>query len=137
MLDSWIQKQFKMCCNRPLFLIPVERMKTPRHILQKIEANRTRREPILDLRSQALLAIPPEIHASTHLQQLLLRNNAIQRLPEWLKDLPNLQFIELNINPLQDLGSIQGLVLDWGVWRRLQPKPSAAGNRATAKPLSA
>ncbi|MCP4697068.1 MAG: GTPase [Gammaproteobacteria bacterium] len=98
-------------------------MHTPRHIFQIIEQNRALREPVLNLRGQALLEIPPEIRELEHLQQLRLKNNAIQRLPGWLKDLPNLQFIELNINPLHQLGDVPNLVLDWGVWRRLNPAP--------------
>gem|GEM_PF-115739 len=97
-------------------------MQTPSHIIELIETNKSRREPVLDLRGQSLLSIPAEIQSATHLQRIMLNNNAIQHLPAWLNDLHELQFIVLNINPLQSVGDIQGLVLDWGVWRRLQPK---------------
>ncbi|WP_459873905.1 leucine-rich repeat domain-containing protein, partial [Endothiovibrio diazotrophicus] len=98
-------------------------MHTPRHIQLLIDENLSRREPILDLCRQALLEVPPEIRGLTHLEQLLLADNAIQRLPAWLAELPKLRFIQLNINPLHDVGKVPNLVLDWGVWWRLRPDP--------------
>ena len=61
----------------------IARMKTPLHIVQKIQENRARREPALDLREQSLLEVPPEIRELDHLEQLWLEDNAIQRLPGW------------------------------------------------------
>ncbi len=98
-------------------------MKTPPHILQAIQSNLEQEESILDFRGQALLQVPEEIKELTHLEHLLLKDNAIQTLPEWLNDLPQLEFIQLNINPLHEVGRVRHLVLDWGVWWRLQPDP--------------
>jgi len=98
-------------------------MHTAKPILDKIQTNQAQRDPVLDLREQNLREIPEEIHELTHLEELWLGKNAIQTLPSWLADLPQMQFIQLNQNSLRlrELGDVPNLVLDQGVWWRLQP----------------
>ena len=97
-------------------------MKTPFHILETIQKNKEKNDPILDLRDQSLLEVPEEIRELSHLKLLLLGKNVIQVLPSWLNELPNIEYIQLNMNPLNNLGDVENLVIDWGVWWRLRDK---------------
>lgn len=97
-------------------------MKSPLHILKLIEQNQIRCDPVLDLRGHGLLEVPPEIRGLNHLKRLLLGDNALQRLPSWLADFPQMCFIQLNMNPLHEVADVPNLVLDWGVWWRLRPR---------------
>lgn len=91
---------------------------TPRHILQRIEQNRTQHSKILDLRGQNLLAVPPEVLTLDYLEELWLDNNAIRVVPADLNVLPRLRIIDLRQNPLREIADIPDLVLDWGTWQR-------------------
>ncbi len=93
---------------------------TAKHILEKIQKNQAEQESVLDLRGQSLRQIPEQVRELSHLKQLLLADNQIQSLPSWLSELKNVDFIQLNMNPLHDVGAVENLVLDWGVWWRLR-----------------
>ncbi len=105
-------------------------------LLRLVEKNRATQNPVLDLSYPLLeedggdydypplLEIPPEVYRLTHLRQLNLSSNAIQIVPAELAQL-DLEFIVLCKNPLREVADIPGLVLDWGHWQRLRPRPSA------------
>ena len=100
-------------------------MKTPAHILQKIEENRARRDPVLDFSGRRyagkLGVVPPEIFTLSHLQELRLKHNAIRELPPRLAEMPNLKLIDVRINPLHETNGVGNLFLDYGTFKFLKP----------------
>ena len=85
-------------------------------VRRRIEENRVKRALVLDLRGTdyglLLQVVPEEVRELEHLEQLLLGKNVIQCLPDWLTELPKLQFIQLNQNPLREVGKVRNLVLN-------------------------
>ena len=118
--------------------------KTPPNILKKIEKCREKKAKVLDLsNSEDILGsinlnkiklpiIPPEVFELTHIEELNLRNHAIQVLPEKIKQFPNLKKINLCDNPLREVADIQGLFLHYADVKKLNiPYENVRGLKLT------
>ncbi len=92
---------------------------------EQIEEVRRGRSTTLDLRRLGLREIPEEVFGLVQLKELFLRANHITRVPGRIRELPNLQVLDLTRNPIQELPDIPGLSLDWNTYLRCCQSVSA------------
>ncbi|EIJ42935.1 Leucine Rich Repeat (LRR)-containing protein [Beggiatoa alba B18LD] len=113
--------------------------KTPAHILKKIAVCREKQAKTLDLSYQQstfedvrLITIPPEVFTLTQLEVLKLQNNAIQIIPDEIKQLSNLKRLDLRGNPLNQVADISGLIVHYADFQRLKiPAKNILGLKLT------
>jgi len=97
--------------------------KTPSPILKKIATCQEKQDTVLDLSGQDLPIIPPEVFSLLHLEELHLRNNAIQVLPLDIRQLNQLRLLDLRNNPLQKITDTFGLFIHYVDYQRYNLSP--------------
>jgi Leucine-rich repeat (LRR) protein len=89
---------------------------------ERIERARREKSTRLDLSHisgrGALEEIPLAVFELTHLQSLDVSGQAIRIVPERIRELVNLKYVNLTGNPLESLPDVRGLQLDWSTYRR-------------------
>jgi internalin A len=102
---------------------------TKSELLQKIQQAAQEKAMVLDLGSQGLTELPPELGQLTHLRELFLSDNQLTQLPPELGQLTQLRELSLNRNQLTQLPpelgqltQLQWLVLSVNQLTQLPPE---------------
>jgi internalin A len=69
---------------------------------------------------EALTEFPHEIRRLSGLERLTLRDLDLRTVPDWIRELPNLGYLDLRFNPIERVPDVPGLMLEWSSYSRLQ-----------------
>lgn len=78
------------------------------------------KSPVLSLRYLGVQQLPDAVLEMTHLEELRLVGNCLTSLPKGLERLPLLKRIDIRDNPIGQVASRPGLMLDWASYESLQ-----------------
>ncbi|MCB1159932.1 MAG: leucine-rich repeat domain-containing protein, partial [Leptospiraceae bacterium] len=88
--------------------------------LEKIEEVREKKLTELNLRGEELTEVPPEVFELDWLEILDLSNNQIKVIPEDIRKLKNLKIWNIIDNPIEEICSHPGLILNISMYLKLK-----------------
>lgn len=95
-------------------------MALSRELLDKIQAVREGRWSAIRVFNEHLSKFPNEIRGLEGLESLSFLECDIRVVPDWIREFPSLEVLDLRGNPVEQVPDVSGLMLDWSSYSRLQ-----------------